>query len=105
MCMSNLDINVYKLKERQMSNNKQSSVEWLDEKLSGLHFEYLTGEITNSEFNERKKVIMAEAKAMHNDEITKSMNVAFIDAMKMRDENYKSPYEDWEQYYAETFGE
>ena len=52
-----------------MSNNKQSSVEWLDEKLTILHFYYLTGKITNQEFNERKKVLMAEAKAMHKEEI------------------------------------
>ena len=75
-----------------MSNNKQSSVEWLDEKLSGLHFEYLTGEITNSEFNERKKVLMAEAKAMHKDEIMEAHFAPKYGCFS-------------EQYYNETFGE
>ena len=60
---------------------------------------YLILEIARTYENDLEK-----AKEMHNDEITKSMNVAFIDALKIRDENYKSPYEDWEQYYNETFG-
>jgi hypothetical protein len=75
-----------------MSNNKQSSVEWIINQIQDN-----MGDIPLD--------IQEKAKAMHNDEITRSMNVAFIDALKIRDENYKSPYEDWEQYYNETFGD
>ena len=78
-----------------MSNNKQSSVEWLDEKLTILHFYYLTGKITNQEFNERKKVLMAEAKAMHKEEIEQAYN----------DGCYYGKDCWQEDYYNETFGE
>ena len=43
MCMSNLDINVYKLKERQMSNNKeQTQFQLIDVKVkNGITFTVL----------------------------------------------------------------
>ena len=52
--------------------SKQSSIEWLDVELTSLHFDYLTGQVNNSEFNERKKLIMEEAKSMHKEEIIES---------------------------------
>ena len=83
-----------------MSNNKQSSVEWLDEKLTILHFYYLTGKITNQEFNERKKVLMAEAKEMHKEEI--------IDAITFGQNNHTVMISHdliiATDYYNETFG-
>ena len=91
-----------KYKEVTMSNNKQSSVEWLDEKLTILHFYYLTGKITNQEFNERKKVLMAEAKAMHKEEITE----AFDEGQEYEYQYHinSTPKFDSETYYNETFG-
>jgi hypothetical protein len=82
-----------------MSNNKQSSVEKMFQEMLGIQQEGI--KLTFDE----NLALLEKYKAMHNDEITRSMNVAFIDALKIRDENYKSPYEDWEQYYNETFGD
>ena len=56
-------------KNKQMSNNKQSSVEWLDNELASLNFDYLTDQIGNKEYNERHKVIIEQAKAMHQEEV------------------------------------
>lgn len=44
-----------------------------------------------------------QSKAMHKEEIIKAMSVAFIDGAKIGGITYESPYEDWEQYYNETF--
>jgi len=52
-----------------MSNNKQSSVEWLNDELASLNFDYLTGQIDNKEYNERHKEIIEQAKAMHKEEM------------------------------------
>lgn len=51
-----------------MSNNKQSSVEWLDDELASLNFDYLTDQIGNKKYNERHKVIIQQAKAQHKKE-------------------------------------
>jgi hypothetical protein len=48
--------------------------------------------------------LLEQHKAMHKEEITKAMSVAFIDGAKIGGITYESPYEDWEQYYNETFG-
>ena len=74
-----------------MSNNKQSSVEWLYNKM----YEH-RGNITIEEYE--------QAKAMHKEEIIKSMSFAFIDGAKIGAINYESPFTDWEQYYNETYG-
>lgn len=43
-------------------------------------------------------------KKMHKEEIINCMCIAFQDAVQMsNNENYKTPYENWEQYYNETF--
>jgi hypothetical protein len=52
-----------------MSNYKQSSVEWLNDELASLNFDYLTGQIDNKEYNERHKEIIEQAKAMHKEEM------------------------------------
>lgn len=51
-----------------MSNNKQSSVEWLDDELASLNFDYLTDQIGNKEYNKRHKVIIQQAKQQHKKE-------------------------------------
>jgi hypothetical protein len=81
-----------------MNMSKQSSIEWLDVELTSLHFDYLTGQVNNSEFNERKKLIMEEAKAMHQKEI--------VDAHVNGNKEYTigGGYElIAEHYYNETF--
>ena len=73
--------------------SKQSSIEWLDVELTSLHFDYLTGQVNNSEFNERKKLIMEEAKAMHKEEIENS-----YDYMRCI-----GSFTNGKEYYNETF--
>lgn len=77
-----------------MSNNKQSSVEWLENEFASLFFDYLTGLIDNKEYNERHKAIMQQAKAMHKEEQKIAYNAKLNDW-----------YFDFEHYYNETFGE
>ena len=48
--------------------------------------------------------LLEEHKAMHKEEIKTSMNVAFLDGLKSANKKYKSPHENWEQYYNETYG-
>lgn len=81
-----------------MSNNKQSSVEWLDDKLAILNFDYLTGQIGNKEYNERHKAILEQAKAMHKEEICKSY--VYGSAYGIDVSNGLKP----DKYYNETFG-
>lgn len=73
--------------------SKQSSIEWLDVELTSLHFDYLTGQVNNSEFNERKKLIMEEAKSMHKEEIENS-----YDYMRCI-----GSFTNGKEYYNETF--
>ena len=77
-----------------MSMSKQSSIEWLDVELTSLHFDYLTGQVNNSEFNERKKLIMEEVKSMHKEEIENS-----YDYMRCI-----GSFTNGKEYYNETFG-
>ena len=74
--------------------SKQSSIEWLDVELTSLHFDYLTGQVNNSEFNERKKLIMEEVKSMHKEEIENS-----YDYMRCI-----GSFTNGKEYYNETFG-
>lgn len=85
-----------------MSNNKQSSVEWLDNELASLNFDYLTGQIDNKEFNERHKSIIEQAKAMHKEEIKLANESGKLDAAKHIFNATES--KDSEQYYNETYG-
>ncbi len=73
--------------------SKQSSIEWLDVELTSLHFDYLTGQVNNSEFNERKKLIMEEAKSMYQEEIENS-----YDYMRCI-----GSFTNGKEYYNETF--
>ena len=79
--------------------SKQSSIEWLDVELTSLHFDYLTGQVNNSEFNERKKLIMEEAKSMHKEEIEDS----YIECWMNDGGNGFHKVKEAEQYYNETF--
>lgn len=68
-----------------MSNNKQSSVEWLIAELG----EYFPHEIGGIELMVRK------AKAMHKEEIEDAYEVGRLD---------NDMYDSYEQYYNETYG-
>ena len=41
---------------------------------------------------------------MEKEQIITCMSVAFLNGLRSGDENYKAPYEDWEQFYNETYG-
>jgi len=76
-----------------MENNKQvTAVEWLEIELKkkGFDFPYVTLKIE-------------QAKAMEKENIIESMGIAFNDALKIQ-EGKESIYNDWEQYYQETYG-
>lgn len=79
-----------------MNNNKQSSVEWLDKQLTSLNFDYITGQVSNKEYNDKSKQILKKAKAMHMEEIKNA--IIFADC---RGEN---KYTTVDSYYTETFG-
>ena len=68
-----------------MSNNKQSSIEWLIE-------HYTFADLTAESW----KMIQQQVKAMHKEEITH----AYHHSWYFRDH----PYETAEKYYNETFG-
>jgi hypothetical protein len=85
-------------------NKKVSSVEWLFEQINDALIDFTEGKISASIYGIRVTEYKQQAKQMHKDEIVKSMSVAFIDGAKIGGITYESPYEDWEQYYNETFG-
>ena len=87
-----------------MSNNKQSSVEWLFPQVLELTLQLSNKRISQRGCELKILELFEQAKAMHKEEIIKSMSVAFIDGAKIGGITYESPYEDWEQYYNETFG-
>jgi hypothetical protein len=73
--------------------SKQTAVEWLIDKIeNNVHH---TIRIPNEYFE--------QAKAMEKEQIIKSMGIAFNDALKIQ-EGKESIYNDWEQYYQETYG-
>jgi len=73
-----------------MSNNKQSSVEWLEIELEKLWVEKYLSPITI-------KPLLEQAKVMHKEEIEKAYNESF----RLRDKPYSTAI----KYYNETFGD
>jgi hypothetical protein len=80
-----------------MNNNKQTAVEWLYNNLKS-HFEH------DGDLLEIVQMSFEQAKAMEKEQMKDCMSAAFLDGLRSGDENYKAPYEDWEQYYNETYG-
>lgn len=79
-----------------MSNNKKSSVEWLNDELASLNFDYLTSQIGNKEYNERHNQILEQAKEMHKEESFK--------IFKAGQDSMEEGGKGFEQYYNEKFG-
>jgi hypothetical protein len=75
-----------------MTNNKQSSVEWLIE-------HYTFADLTADSW----QMIQQQAKAMHKDEHGKTWDDA-MESMKARGGNDMRAYTDFDGYYAETYG-
>ena len=51
-----------------MSNNKQNSIDWYAKQIDILYYDYITGNLSNKEKNERFKQLKEQAKAMHKEE-------------------------------------
>lgn len=76
-----------------MSNDKQSSVEWLVEKL-GKYNEEMVFLYQNE---------IEQAKAMHREEHGQTWDKS-LDNLKARGMNEMRAYTDFDNYYKETFG-
>ena len=84
-------------KKVTMSNNKQSSVEWLMENDNQLNIYFLEGKSTQLVYAIKKVRLQEQAKAMHKEE----MKQTYFDGWHR---NIGNRDEDFEQYYTETFG-
>jgi hypothetical protein len=87
-----------------MSNNKQTAIDIFKEKLIDIFEDYHDGIITLDEYIEQINKETQQAKEMEKEQMKDCMSAAFLDGLRSGDENYKAPYEDWEQYYNETYG-
>ena len=76
-----------------MSNNKQSSVEWVIENLTLIHALLSRREIGVEFFNRKYNEIVEQGKAMHKEEHRKTYNQGLM-----------SNFQDFYGYYIETFG-
>ena len=86
-----------------MSNNKQSSIQWIVGKLGDLESMFNLGIVDNIQYYEEKTKLLDQAKAMHKEEIEQAFyegNHNSVDYFNMEDFSIK----DYEQYYNETFG-
>ena len=79
-----------------MSNNKQSSIEWLIKQLNQ-KIDY----IPMSQWDEITEII-SEAKAMHKEEVVEAVKYGFN--KEYFTPNFRYQQELFEQYYNETFG-
>ena len=84
-------------KDKEMSKNKQSSLEYYIEKILDLDYEYAKGLITLGVWSERKNALIEQAKAMHKEEII------WAHGIKMKGVNNHKCVSG-EQYYNETYG-
>ena len=82
-----------------MSNNKQSSVDWLHIELQK-RFPKETYEMYNNNQLSYEEMIQ-QAKAMHKEEIVKSNEAGFDDGIGFIEE---IKYKNAEDYYNKTFG-
>lgn len=79
-----------------MSNNKQSSVVWLEMELEKLRIEKYLSPITI-------KPLLEQAKEMHKKEHGQTWDKS-LDNLKARGMNEMRAYTDFDDYYNETFG-
>jgi hypothetical protein len=82
-----------------MSNNKQSSVEWLSNQTYELFEQYLEGNFDRITLNKLVLEATEQAKAMHKEEIKD----AFVECWKLNVPDGIECKLDAEQYYNTTF--
>lgn len=83
-----------------MSNNKQSSVEWLYQEFERIDKEFHVG---SHEYNYAKNLAFKISKAMHKEEIEKVSEDWWNEGASYV-YNGQRKYNSFEQYYNETFG-
>ena len=81
-----------------MSNNKQSSVEWLSNQSYELFEQYSEGNFDRITLNKLMLKATEQAKAMHKEEIEEAWDNAAIDA------TYGNKFSSPTQYYNEHYG-
>ena len=84
-----------------MSNNKQSSIQWIVGKLGDLESMFNLGIVDNIQYYEEKTKLLDQAKAMHKEEMIDFGN----DLLAQNDTNYIGIPNLAEQYYQQTYGD
>jgi vacuolar-type H+-ATPase subunit C/Vma6 len=87
-----------------MTNNKQSSVEWLYDELFNSFQKYITLQYTLEEYIANNIKLMLQAKAMHQEEVEDAWDKGDY-CIDLPDGTWEQKYKSAEQYYNETFGE
>lgn len=84
--------------------NKQSAIEWAEDKLSDLNSAVVNGEIASEEYHEIRVNIWKKAKAMEKEQIKDSfINYFYNDNLPLNDK--RALYKIAEKYYNETYGQ
>lgn len=79
-------------KDKVMSKNKQSSVQWVINELTSIHSLWILGEIGATRFDELYTEIIQNAEAMHKEECIDLLNT------------HNDIFETSEDHYNATFG-
>jgi hypothetical protein len=89
-----------------MSNKKQSSIDWLVEQLTEVDYGCINKtflQINNSLAGHKLRELFEQAKAMHREDMGKTWDSA-LDRGQERAWNVMRAYDDFDEYYTETFG-
>ena len=81
---------------------KQTAVEWLEEQQAHLFNQLEINEIEISEYKYYLDLILNQAKEMEKEQHGKTWDTA-LDKYEVRAGNYMRAYEDFDEYYNETF--
>jgi hypothetical protein len=79
--------------------NKQTSVEWIEDELSKLNSAVITAEITQEEYHKQRVGLWEKAKAMEEQQIKEAYADGCMGAMYEVSSTYTS-----EEYYNATYG-
>ena len=91
------------LNNKSMTNNKQhTAVEWQFEQLFNSFEKFNNSEYTFDEYLKRNLEIREQAKEMEKQEHGKTWDAA-LSKYEVRAGNYMRAYEDFDDYYDETF--
>ena len=85
-----------------MSKNELSSVEFYAKAEKDLSDRFSLRQVNYTQYREKKRELLEQAKAMHKEEIIVSVKYGFN--KEYYTPNYREQQELFEQYYNETFG-